>query len=52
VSTLREESRIRTTELPQVIHFVLETLVGLLEVKQPGLQLSPMGNARLNTETR
>jgi hypothetical protein len=37
--------------LPEVVHLVLETLIGLLEMEQPGLQFSPMSNASLNNRT-
>jgi hypothetical protein len=33
VSPLREESRVRTAKLSKVIHFVLDGLVGLLEME-------------------
>jgi hypothetical protein len=38
--------------LSEVVYLVLKALIGLLEIKQPGLQLPSMGDARLNTETR
>jgi hypothetical protein len=38
--------------LPEVIYLVLEALVSLLEIEEARLQLPPMGDARLNTETR
>jgi hypothetical protein len=38
--------------LSEVVYLVLKALIGLLEIKQPGLQLPSVGNARLNTETR
>jgi hypothetical protein len=38
--------------LTKIIHLIPKPLVGLLEVKQPRLQLSPMSNARLNTENK
>jgi hypothetical protein len=39
-------------QLSQVVHLILEGVVGLLEVKKARLQLPPMGNARLSTEAR
>jgi hypothetical protein len=39
-------------QLPQIVHLILEGVICLLEVEESRLQLPPMGNARLNTETR
>jgi hypothetical protein len=39
-------------QLAKIVHLIPKSLVGLLEVKETRLQLPPMSNARLNTETR
>jgi hypothetical protein len=46
------QGRIRSTHPPEEVHFILECIVGHLEVEQSRFQLAPMGNARLNTEIR
>jgi hypothetical protein len=37
---------------PKEIGLIPEGVIGLLKIEEARLQLSPMGNARLNIETR
>ncbi len=45
------KSRVRASDLPEVVRLITENVIGVLEAKQPRLQLPAVGNTLLNKTT-